>query len=327
MFHRLFAALVAAAFVVMGTAGMANAKTTLKMATLAPPRSPWGVVFKTWAKAIKQKTKGETEVDWLWNGTGGPEDAVVGKIKSGQIAGSALTAVGLSAIDKRFLALQMPGAFSSWKDLDRARDKYGPELSKAAAKDGFEILGWGDIGQGKVLSKGSTIAVPADLKGKRPGAIAGDIIAPKVYEAIGGITSVSSSVVGFTSKLNAKAINVMNTPSLAAEQLQWAPLLDHITTGTTYYGIGAVVMSKKELDKMPADQRAVVVDTGKLAAKALTKRIRKADDKAFGRLKKKMTVHETTKAEEAEWKRVFKKACERLKGAIPGGALSKVGAC
>ena len=252
---------------------------------------------------------------------------MVGKIKSGQIAGSALTAVGLSAIDKRFLALQMPGAFSSWKDLDRARDKYGPELSKAAAKDGFEILGWGDIGQGKVLSKGSTIAVPADLKGKRPGAIAGDIIAPKVYEAIGGITSVSSSVVGFTSKLNAKAINVMNTPSLAAEQLQWAPLLDHITTGTTYYGIGAVVMSKKELDKMPADQRAVVVDTGKLAAKALTKRIRKADDKAFGRLKKKMTVHETTKAEEAEWKRVFKKACERLKGAIPGGALSKVGAC
>ena len=66
---------------------------------------------------------------------------------------------------------------------------------------------------------------------------------------------------------------------------------------------------------------------GGFSGPPVPKRRHEADDKAFGRLKKKMTVHETTKAEEAEWKRVFKKACERLKGAIPGGALSKVGAC
>src|SRR3972149_5954007 len=108
MVRRLFAALVAASFVVTGTAGMAHAKNTLKMATLAPPRSPWGKVFRTWSKAVDQKTKGEVTVDWLWNGTAGPESAVVGKIKSGQIAGGAITAVGLAAIDKRFLALQMP---------------------------------------------------------------------------------------------------------------------------------------------------------------------------------------------------------------------------
>jgi TRAP-type C4-dicarboxylate transport system substrate-binding protein len=252
---------------------------------------------------------------------------VVGKIKSGQISGAAVTAVGLASIDKRFLALQMPGAFKSWKDLDRARDKYAPELAKAALKDGFVVLGNGDIGIGRVMSKGFEVAVPADLRGKSPGAIADDIIAPKVYEAIGGVTAVPSSVVGFLPKLNSGAINVMNTPSLAAEQLQWASRLDHINTAETYYGIGAVVMSEKELAKLSKDQREVVEDTGKLAAKALTKRIRKADKKAFDRLKKKMKVHKATKSEEAQWKKVFKKACERLKGAIPGGALSKVGAC
>ncbi len=275
----------------------------------------------------RSKDHGSVKVDWLWNGTAGPESAVVGKIKSGQISGAAVTAVGLASIDKRFLALQMPGAFKSWADLDRARDKYAPDLAKAALKDGFRVVGNGDIGIGRVMSKGFAVAVPADLRGKSPGAIADDIIAPKVYEAIGGVTAVPSSVVGFLPKLNSGAINVMNTPSLAAEQLQWASRLDHINTAETYYGIGAVVMSVKELDKMPKDDREVVEDTGKLAAKALTRRIRKADKKAFDRLKKKMKVHKATKAEEAEWKKVFKKACERLKGAIPGGALSKVGAC
>lgn len=327
MFRRLIAALCAAAFVLMGTAGMANAKSTLKMATLAPPRSPWGKVFKTWSKAVEQKTKGEVDVEWLWNGTAGPESAVVGKIKSGQLSGAAITAVGLASIDKRFLALQMPGAFKSWSDLDKAREKFAPELFAAAKKEGFHIGGFGDVGIGRVMSKGFAVKTPADLKGKSPGMISDDIIAPKVYEAIGGVTGVPSSVTSFLPKLNSGAINVMNTPSLAAEQLQWASRLDHINTASTYFGIGAVVMSEKELGKLSADQREVVTSTGKQAAEALTKRIRKADDKSFDRLKKKMKVHEATGAEKAEWDKVFKKACERLKGAIPGGALGKVGAC
>ncbi len=327
MFRRLIAALSAAAFVLIGTAGMANAKSTLKMATLAPPRSPWGKVFKTWSKAVEQKTKGEVEVEWLWNGTAGPESGVVGKIKSGQITGAAITAVGLASIDKRFLALQMPGAFKSWKDLDKARDKFAPELFAAAKKEGFHVGGFGDVGIGRVMSKGFAVKVPGDLKGKSPGMISDDIIAPKIYEAIGGVTGVPSSVVGFLPKLNSGAINVMNTPSLAAEQLQWASRLDHINTASTYFGIGAVVMSEKELGKLSADHREVVTSTGKQAADALTKRIRKADDKAFDRLKKKMKVHEASGAEKAEWDKVFKKGCERLKGAIPGGALGKVGAC
>lgn len=327
MIRKLFAALLAAAFVVGFTTGEAHAKSTLKMATLAPKKSPWGKVFTTWAKAVDQKTKGEVEVVWLWNGTAGPESAVVGKTKTGQIDGAAITAVGLSAISKEALALQMPGAFKSWADLDRAREKFSDSFRAAAKKEGFFIGGWGDVGIGRVLSKGFAVKVPSDLKGKSPAMIAEDIIAPKVYEVIGGVTAKPGSVTSFLPMLNSGSVNVMNTPSLAAEQLQWASRLDHINTAETYYGIGAVVMSQKSLDKLSADHREVVQSTGKLAAKALTKRIRKADEKAFNRMKKKMKAHEPTAAEKAEWQKVFKKACERLKGAIPGGALGKVGAC
>jgi TRAP-type C4-dicarboxylate transport system substrate-binding protein len=327
MVRRIIAALAAAAFLIMGTAGVANAKTTLKMATLAPPRSPWGKVFKTWSKAVEQKTKGEVVVDWLWNGTAGPEDGVVGKIKSGQMAGSAVTVVGLAAIDKRFAALGMPGAFTSWRELDAARKKFGPDLVAAAEKEGFVVSGWGDVGIARVMSKGFAIKGPGDLKGKRPGMVDKDIISPKVYEAIGGVSPVPSSVVSMLPKLNSGAINVMITPALAAEQLQWASRLDNINTATVSFATGAVIMSKKELDKLSADQREIVSSTGKQAAEALTARIRKADDEALGRIKKKMTTHDPSDAEKAEWKKVFKKACGNLKAAIPGDALGKIGAC
>lgn len=328
MVRRVLAAFLAAAFVVMGTAGVANAKTTLKMATLAPKRSPWGKVFTTWSKAVATKTNDEVEVSWLWNGTGGPESGVVGKIKSGQLAGSAITAVGLAAIDKRFIALQMPGAFNSWAELDSAREKLAAEiLADEDLKKKFHVAGFGDVGIGRVMSKGFAVKVPNDLKGKHPGMISEDIIAPKVYEAIGGVSGVPSPVTGFLPKLNSGAIDVMNTPSLAAEQLQWASRLDNINTAETYFGIGAVVMSQKALDGLTADQKEILKTTGKQASDALTKKIRSADAAAYERLKKKMTVHEATGAEKAEWKAVFKKACQNLKSSIPGDALGKIGAC
>jgi hypothetical protein len=67
--------------------------------------------------------------------------------------------------------------------------------------------------------------------------------------------------------------------------------------------------------------------TGKIATKALTGRIRKEDDAAFARLKKKMKVHEQTAAERSEWMKVYKKACQRVKSALPGNVLSKIGFC
>ena len=327
MLRKLTAAALATAFALLGAPGSAEAKTSFKIATLAPKNSPWGKVFKTWTKAVHQKTKGEVELVWLWNGTAGPERAVVGKIKSGQIQAAAITAVGLMDIHKPMIALQLPGAFNSWAQLDAARDKLGPDFEKAMKESGFYLGGFGDVGIGRVMSRGFAVRVPADLRGKHPAMIREDIIAPKIYEVIGGVQGVPESVTGFLPKLNSGAIDIMNTPSLAAEQLQWSSRLDHINTGETYYGMGAMVMSQKDLDKLTPEQRQILQTTGKQASKALTTRIRAEDDAAFERLKKKMKKHDPSPAETAEWRKVFNQACKKLKTAIPGDVLSKIGAC
>lgn len=326
MVRKLAAAALAAACV-LGNAPAAEAKTTLRFATLAPPRSPWGKVFKAGAKAIEQKTNGEIETVWLWNGTAGSERAVVGKIKSGQLTGAAITSTGLGDIYKPVLALGMPGAFNSWAELDKARTELQPEFEKAVKEAGFFIAGWGDVGASHFMSNGFAVKVPTDLRGKHPGAIAEDIIAPKFYEAIGGISQVPTAVTEILPKLGAKSIDVIAAPSLAAEQLQWTSRLDHLNTLTTSYSIGALVVSQQELDKLSPETREIMQDVQVKSAKMLAKTIRKEDDAAYDRIKKKMTVHEATAAEKAEWKKVFVNACKRLKTSMPGDVLSKIGAC
>lgn len=331
MIRKVTAALLAATCIAGTLSGVARAedkaKSTIRFGTLAPKHSPWGKVFSTWATAVEKKTTGQVEVQWLWNGTAGPESSMVGKIKSGQISGAAITAVGLSSIYKPIVALQMPGAFKTWAELDKARDALKDEFDKQIKAEGFYVGGWGDVGIGRTFSRGFEIKLPEDLRGKIPGHIANDLIGPKVYEAIGGITPKPADVVEFLPLLNAGAINVLTAPALAAEQLQWASRLDHINTGVVGFGVGAMVISDKELQKLGAEHRDIMEKTGAAANHALLSIIRKEDDAAFDRVKKKMTVHEQTPAERAEWEKIYKKACQRVKSALPGNVLSQIGYC
>ena len=319
--------LAAACAATVVTAPPAEDKSTLKMATLAPKNSPWGKVFTAWTKAVKKKSNGSLKIQWLWNGTAGPESGAVGKVKSGQLAGAALTAIGMSKVYKPVLGLQMPGVFNSWAELDKARDSMKGDLEKGIREGGFEILGWGDTGVGHVMSRGFAVVHPSDLKGKTPAQSRDDIITPKLYAAIGGVTPKVGTMGEILPNLQNGQVNVIMSSALAAEQLQWASRLTHINDAGIAYGVGALMISQRSLNALEADERALMISSGGKAAKVLNGLIRKADGQSYKRLTGRLKVHKQTAAEKAEWKVVFKKACQRVKTSIPGNILSRIGAC
>jgi len=311
---RVMAFLGALAFVAgFGFAREARAADeTIKIATLAPKSSPWGKVFETWIKAVTEKSGGKMEIQFFYNGQQGDEDAAVGKIKSGQLDAAAVTGVGLSKVYKPILALQMPGLFTSWTKLDKARDAMKAEFEKGAKDAGFFIGGWGDVGLVRTLSKGFAVKVPDDLKGKKPYYIRADSVMPSVYSAIGGVTGVGLNVPEVLPNLNTGAINVINAPCLAAEQLQWSGKLDNLNDSVSATAIGAIVFSQKRIDALPADLKTILTDTGKVAATALTTKIRSEDDSAFTRLKGKMTVTTPSADDKTKWEAIFKTARQKL---------------
>jgi TRAP-type C4-dicarboxylate transport system substrate-binding protein len=296
----------------VGLSQEASAGEVLKIGTLAPKSSPWGQVFTVWEKAVKEKSGGRIELQFFYNGQQGDEGAMVGKMKAGQLHGAAVTAVGLSKIYKPILALQMPGLFSSWAKLDAARDAMKAEFEKGVSDAGFTLGGWGDVGAVHLMSKGFPVKSPDDMKGKKPYMWRDDAIQPALYQVIGGVTPVPLNVPEVLPQLNTGAVNIVVAPALAAEQLQWASKLDHIVGDTSGFAIGALVFSSKSLDALPADLRQIVTDTGKVAAAALTTRIRNEDAAAFGRMKGKMTVVTLSADEKTKWDGIFKQVRQRL---------------
>ncbi len=293
-----------------------------KIGTLAPRESPWGQVFRVWEKAVKQKSGDKVQLQFFWNGTQGDEAAMVGKMKTGQLDGAAITAVGLGVIHRETTVLQMPGVFQSWRQVDLARDKLKARFEPAFKSAGFTLVGWGDVGVDRFFSKGFPVAKPADLKGKRPWVWRDDPVAVVTLQSIGEVVPVPTGVPEVLPELTVGNINAMQTSALAAEQLQWSSRLDHVTDIFVAPSIGAIVLSSKKLESLPKELKEVVLDTGRIAAKALTDRIRAEDEKAFERLKKRMTV---VKPDLEAWQKNFSEARARLaQGVFPAELVKEV---
>ena len=314
MLRKLTMLLAAITVVMAAQSARADDGITLKIGTLAPAESPWGQVFKIWSKGLNERTNGALQLQFFWNGQQGDEGAMVGKIRTGQLDGAAMTATGLSMIYKDVLALELPGLFRDWAKLDRARDAMKPAFDVAFEKVGFKILGWGDVGMAHMMTRGFEVRTPADLKHKNCFYIAGDPIQSVLYQVVGDVSPKQVSVPEILTGLTAGTINVVTAPALAAEQLQWASRLDHINTQNAGAGIGGLVFASAKVKSLPADAQTALLETGQVAGNALTRRIRGEDDAAFGRLKGRMASYEPNSAEQQQWADVFKQARDRLRG-------------
>jgi TRAP-type transport system periplasmic protein len=311
------AAAVAAFATVNAYSAAADAAVTLKIGTLAPGDSAWGKEFKKWAKDVSDDTNGELTLDFQWNGQAGDEVLMVQKMRSGQLDGAAVTAIGLAQTGVTdVLLFQMPGLFANWAKLDAARDALKPDLDQQFQSKGFTVLGWGDIGAAKVMSIGFEVHHPADLQGKGCYFLAGDPIGPKVFAAIGGINAKEVTVPEILPNLTNGSIQVLVTPPLAAEQLQWASRVTHISTITAAFGIGAIIMSTPKVAGLPDNLKTVLQNRGNETATRLTKSIRNLDAQSFARMKASKQTYEPNEAEKAEWSEIFRKVRDGLKGSV-----------
>jgi len=328
MVRRLIV-MVAVIAATLGITTSAFAGEEVKLGTLAPADSAWGKVFKAWAKAVEDESQGALKLTWYFNGQQGDEIAMVGKMRSKQIDGGAFTATGLGQIYPHIIALQLPGLFPTWAKLDHVRDKTRAKFDKEFEGQGFKILGTGDVGIAHLMSRGAPVRVPDDLKKMHPFYIAGDSIGQKFLETVGVASPKALSVPAILPAISQRgegAVDVLNSPPIAAEQLQWAAHVDHINTMASGIGIGALIMNKERFEGLPADAKAVMQRTGQNTGKLLTERIRGIDEAAFNRLKGSKTVVDLNDAEKGAWAAVFAKVRNALKaeGKIKGDVFDEV---
>jgi TRAP-type transport system periplasmic protein len=221
--------------------------------------------------------------------------------------------------------MTLPWVINSWEKLDKVRPVIAPRFEKDFATRGFQVLGWGDVGLVYGFAKGFAVHKPSDIRGHRPLVWRNEPVGPIVYSLIGQITPVPLSVTEVLPALRSGTVDMISAPALAAEQLQWIPHLDHVTSEPVVTAVGATVFRNESIEAMPADLRNVFLAMQKRVGENQNARIRKLDLEAYERIKKRMTVVKIAGEDRKAWEQVAKQSLKRLaQGSFPKDLMKQV---
>lgn len=132
----------------------AEDKIVLKIATVAPVRSPWDIELKKVAEEWNRITGGLVTMKMYNMNTLGGEKAGIQKLKAarpGQQApldGAIFTTIGLHELvpDAYMYTLSLPFLIQSQQELDKALSVYGGKIESRIKAAGYELIAWSNVG-------------------------------------------------------------------------------------------------------------------------------------------------------------------------------------
>jgi len=164
------------------------------MATIAPEGSSWHRVLLDMGEEWKKISGGKVALRIYPGGVVGDEEAMLRKMRVGQLQAAAISGLGLTFLDRSFYALHVPMMFASEEEFDYARSKLSPQLEKILEEKGFIVLNWGDAGWVRFFAK-DPFTHPSEMKTMKLYLGAGDAILTQLYKEA-GFRPVPISIVG-----------------------------------------------------------------------------------------------------------------------------------
>ena len=294
---------------------------------LQPKTSPTGQALTAWAKIIATRTGRAVTLDLHFNGSDGDEGAIVEKMRSGnQVDVALVSTVGLSKIWRPIQALQVPGLFDTWTQLDAARVSMQAETDTNFASAGMVILGPVDFGWARVMSRGTEVRSTTDLQGRSAWMWSDDLIAPVFHRTAGSFTLKPLSVPAVLPALNASNVDVIFSSCVQAVSRSWVSKLDNVVANLSMGAeIGALVVKRATLEALTPEQRKIVVDTGAAVASSLNA-ARRWDEECLAKWSKAISrTTIITPDQLAQWNDVFTRTRAALgQGVIDPALLMKL---
>ncbi|MBN2527808.1 MAG: TRAP transporter substrate-binding protein DctP [Deltaproteobacteria bacterium] len=277
------------AMVLMGVlcllpSGRCEAGLRLKIATLAPDGTTWMNVMKELAKEVSSKTSGKVQLKFYSGGVMGDEGDVIRKMRFGQLHGGGFTGRGLGEILPEERVVELPFLFANYNEVDCVQKKLYGHLSQAFAKKGFILLGWAEAGFVYVFSN-RPIRKAADLKGVKMWMWEGDPLAKALFKA-NGIVPVPLDLPNVLTSMQTGLIDAVYSTPYAMVAFQWHTRVKYMVKTKLTYASGAILISKKEYDKLSSDEKQALQNAGATYTKKLNRLTRKENDDAINVLKK-----------------------------------------
>lgn len=257
---------------------------TIKFATLAPEGSTWINVMKEYDAAVRKESGGRLGFRMYPGGVAGDEKDVMRKIRLGQLHSAGVTGFGIGEAAKSVRILDAPFMFKNEKEIDFILDRFDGEFRKEFEDGGFILMGWAEVGFVYVFTN-TPVSKVSDMKNVKMWEWEGDPVAETTFKQL-GINTNKLSITDVLMSLQTGLINGVYTSPLAAVSLQWFAATKYMMELPLTNSMGAVVVSKREFDKMPSDLQQMLLKNGKTYMRKLTELSRKDNQKSLETLKK-----------------------------------------
>jgi TRAP-type C4-dicarboxylate transport system substrate-binding protein len=252
---------------------------TIKIGSVAPIGSPWDNALHGIAADWSRITGGQVELKTYMGGIAGDEPDMLRKIRIGQLQGAAVTSLALNQIVPDVLALSTPFLIETDDELDYVLAKTGPDFVAQLQKHGLQVLALSKAGWVRFFSR-RPIYVPDDLKRMRLAVNAGE---PQLLAAwVGlGFDAVPLGIADTMVALQSGMVDAAYGSPLLAAGYQWFGPANHMSSLRVAPVLGAIVVSDRVWQQVPAGfraqmlesvakaQRKLYEDTARLEAEAL----------------------------------------------------------
>lgn len=301
----------------------AQAATTLRIATLAPEGSSWMRVFNAWNNSLSERTGGQLNLQFYAGGSQGDERDFIRKMRAGQMDGAAVTSTGLGMVVRPVLVLAVPGVFEEYRQLDRVRRRFARQFQSQFDRNGYKLLGWGDVGKARLFSR-RAITRPNQLRSVRPWAWRDDVLFSEFLSVVGA-NPVRLGVPEVYPALQTGMVDTLPSSAIAAVSLQWYTRLTHVSAENSGIILGATILKKEKFDALSEEHQTALTETSEQAHRALRRAIRRDDDRAYRTILRRGITEVDASAHEAEWAEAARQTRENLAGRLyPRSLLTRV---
>jgi len=274
-------------FLMLGgfVAGLIGQEYTIKFATVAPDGTSWMTVMKEYDAAVRKESGGRLGFRIYGNSVQGDEKVVLRKIKAGQLHAGGFTGVAMGEIASQVRILDSPFLSRTYDEVDHIYEQYDKEFRRAFEEGGYVLLGWAEVGFVHVFTN-VPIAKPQDLKKLKMWTWEGDPIAETLFREL-DINPIPLSLTDVLTSLQTGLVDAFYASTYAALTLQWYTRAKYMVNVRLADAAGAVLLSKKYYDKLPADLQDILLRNGKVYFKRLTESSRKDNADAIEIMKKR----------------------------------------
>jgi TRAP-type C4-dicarboxylate transport system substrate-binding protein len=288
---------------------------TIKLASLVPETSPWGVALNKMAANVKAETNGAVDIIVYHGGVAGGEADVLRKLRLNQIQAAILTSFGLNEITPEILALSCPFLIRSPEELDYVLEKLKPTLEADINRSGFQTIAWSKVGFVSFFSR-IPVHTPAEMKKLKLGTSDTETTLLNVFKSM-GYQLVPESIDQVLIDLNTGRVDAVYQEPLSAASFQLFTTAKYMMNFPIAPFMGGIFMTQTAWHTIPEQYQSIILKHAAVAETEIETHMEDLRRTALAMMVQNgLTVYDLTSEEQLSWIDDTEAAIPRLVGTM-----------